>query len=183
MTPVRYPDGLELRAAAEMRSTRRKLEGHCAVFDSEARIGNFVEVIRAGAFSASLLNPKLDVLGLVDHDPTRLLGRTSSGTLRLSEDSRGLAFSLDLPDTALGRDMLELAKRNDLGGMSFGFRVTSEAWPAPARRELRAVDLVEISVVQAFAAYSSTTVQARSRSVASMSCLDAKTRRRFLDSV
>lgn len=181
MVAVRYPDGLEVRAAAEMRAIGRKLEGHAAVFDSPTPIGNFTEIIRAGAFRASLAKTGRDVLGLVDHDPTRLLGRTSSGTLRLAEDSRGLAFSLDLPDTALGRDMLELARRNDLGGMSFGFRVTTEAWPLAARRELRAVDLIEISVVQAFAAYASTTVQARSRAVSNGP--DARTRRRFLDAL
>ena len=51
------------------------------------------------------------------HDPSRLLARTKSGTLRLEEDSKGLRFELDLPDTTEGRDLLALAERGDIGGM------------------------------------------------------------------
>lgn len=160
MPPVRFPDGLELRAAIELRAIGRRLEGHAAVFGVPARIGDFSETIRPGAFRASLGSGR-DVLALVDHDPTRLLARTSSGTLRLGEDSRGLSFALDVPDTQLGRDVLALAERRDIDGMSFGFRVTDEAWPSPGQRELRAVDLVEISVVAAFPAYAQTSVAAR----------------------
>ena len=162
--PARFPDGLERRAAPLLRAIKgRKLAGYAATFGTPAPIGTFTETIRAGAFRVSLLRPGADVLALVDHDPSKLLARTASGTLRLTEDARGLAFELDVPDTTLGADVLALAERGDLGGMSFGFRVTDEAWPAADRRELRAVDLVEISIVQAFPAYSQTSVSARSR--------------------
>lgn len=162
MTGHRFPDGMERRAAVELRAAGRRLEGYAAVFDTPARIGGFTEIIRPGAFRATL-EARADVLALVDHDPTRLLARTGSGTLRLAEDSRGLAFEMDLPDTSTGRDVLALAERRDLGGMSFGFRVKKDAWPAPDRRELRAVELLEVSVVQAFPAYAATTISARSR--------------------
>ncbi len=180
MIPSRFPDGLELRAAAEMRAAGRRLEGHAAVFDSPAPIGSFVEIVKRGAFRSSLATKGKDVLALVDHDPGRLLARTSSGTLRLSEDSKGLAFDLDLPNTQLGRDVLALAQRGDLGGCSFGFRVDDEAWPAADRRELRAVDLIEISIVHAWPAYSQTSVQARSRF---HQAHDVRARRRFLETL
>ena len=162
MTPPRFPNGTERRAASELRAAGRKLEGYAAVFDSETRIGGFTEVIRHGAFRAAL-EARSDVLALVDHDPARLLARTASGTLRLAEDSRGLAFEIDVPDTQLGRDVLALAERRDLGGMSFAFRPKREAWPVADRRELHVVELVEVSVVQAWPAYTETTVAARSR--------------------
>ena len=155
---------LERRAAAaEIRAAGRRLEGHAAVFGSEARIGSFVETVAAGAFRASLADGA-DKLALVDHDPGRLLARTKSGTLRLAEDSRGLAFDLDVPDTQLGRDVLELARRGDLGGMSFAFRARpdGEHWSGN-RRELRSVDLAEVSVVLAWPAYPDTTVATRNR--------------------
>jgi hypothetical protein len=88
---------IERRAFTEIRATGRRLEGYAATFGAEARIGSFVETIAPGAFRASLAG---DVLALMDHDGGKVLGRTKSGTLRLTEDSRGLAFSLDLPDTA-----------------------------------------------------------------------------------
>lgn len=149
---------LELRAAG---SNPRRLEGYAATFGADTRIGDFVETIRAGAFAASIASGR-DVLALVDHDPQRLVGRTKSGTLRLSEDPRGLAFSLDVPDTTNGRDVLALAERGDIGGASFGFRAIDEKWTGD-RRELRAVELHEISIVSAWPAYSSTVVEARSR--------------------
>lgn len=165
MNPARYPNGLECRAAIELRASGRRLQGYAATFGTPAAIGGFTETIRAGAFSASLA-AGADILALVDHDPGRLLARTSSGTLRLSEDSRGLSFELDVPDTQLGRDILTMAERRDLGGMSFGFRVKDEAWPARDKRELRAVDLIEVSIVHAHPAYSQTSVSARARAIA-----------------
>ena len=157
-----FPNGTEIRGAVEYRAVGRQLTGYAAVFNTAADLGRFREVIKPGAFARSILAPA-DILGLVDHDPGRLLGRTGSGTLRLVEDAKGLGFTLDLPETTLGRDVLALAERGDLGGMSFGFRVLDEAWPTANRRELRAVDLLEISVVHSHPAYSQTTISARGR--------------------
>lgn len=163
---------LERRAAVELRANGRRLEGYAATFGSEARIGSITEVIERGAFRSSLSG---DILALMDHDPGRVLGRTRSGTLRLSEDSKGLAFSLDLPDTAAGRDVLELAQRSDLGGMSFGFIVPKggDRWKGE-RRSLLSVDLREISVVSAHPAYPDTSLALRSRPFPS----EAEARRR-----
>jgi HK97 family phage prohead protease len=153
---------MERRAfAAELRAKGRRLEGYAATFGTEARIHDFTETIIAGAFRDSLGK---DVVALVDHDATRMLARTKSKTLRLSEDSRGLLFDLDVPATTVGNDVLALAERNDLGGMSFGFIPVDEKWDGD-RRELRSVDLKEISVVSAWPAYDGTIVQARSRPV------------------
>lgn len=141
---------------------QRKLVGYAAVFEQETRISDFTEVIKPGAFAASLKGR--DILALVDHDPARLLARTKSGTLRLEEDSKGLRFELDVPDTTEGRDLLALAERGDLGGMSFGFTVarSGERWNGK-KRELRAVTLHEISVVHAWPAYEGTTVEPRAK--------------------
>lgn len=176
MGPQKFPDGTERRGGVEIRAAGRRLEGYAAVFNAPAAIGRFTETIRPGAFRTSLA-AGADTLALVDHDPSRLLARTSSGTLRLAEDSRGLSFAIDLPDTQLGRDMLAMAERRDLGGMSFGFRVTDEAWPTPDQRELRAVHLIEISVVQSFPAYSATTITARARLAATAEATAAYRRR------
>ena len=175
--PARFPNGTERRFAAEYRAAGRRLEGHAAVFGEAAKIGDFIETIAPGAFSCSLA-AGTDILALVDHDAARLLGRTASGTLRLAEDSRGLAFSLDVPDTALGRDMLALAERRDLGGMSFSFIAKRDTWPARDRRTLQDVDLIEVSIVQAHPAYVGTNVAARS------AALDGTAwRRRYVESL
>ena len=149
---------------AEVRANGRRLEGYAAIFDNEARIGHdLIETIAKGAFAGSLGDRK-DILALVDHDTSKVLARTKSGTLRLSEDTRGLAFDLDVPDTQAGRDVLALAARGDLGGMSFGFTAIDENRDGD-RRELRVVDLIEISVVLAWPAYDGTVVNARSQQI------------------
>ena len=154
---------IEQRAFQEVRANGRRLEGYAATFGSEARIGRTVETIAPGAFRSSLAG---DVVALLDHDAGKVLGRTRSGTLRLTEDTRGLAFSLDLPDTAAGRDVQALAERGDLGGMSFGFIVPTggDRWQGE-RRTLVNVALKEISAVSAWPAYPDTELALRSKGV------------------
>ena len=152
------PD-IERRGTAGLTASGRTLSGYVATFGNEARIGGFTESIAPGAFTASLSSGR-DVLALLDHKPDALLGRTKSGTLTLREDAKGLKFDLKLPDTQNGRDLIALAERGDLGGMSFGFIATDEKWTGD-KRELRSVDLREISVVQSWPAYQQTEIQLR----------------------
>ena len=154
---------IERRAAQGLKATGRKLTGYVARWNSPACIGSFTEVIRQGAFTATLAAGR-DVLALADHDPKAVLGRTKTGTLELREDGEGLAFTLTLPDTSAGRDLAALAERGDLGGCSFGFTVNpdGETWQGDTR-ELRSVELHEISIVQSFPAYSCTEVHLRNK--------------------
>lgn len=171
---------MERRTFTEVRTAGRRIEGYAATFGSVARIGTYEERIAPGAFRSALSG---DVLAMLDHDAGKVLGRTRSGTLRLTEDAKGLAFSLDLPDTQAGRDVQALAERGDLGGMSFGFRVPEggENWTGNTRN-LTAIDLREISIVQAWPAYPDTEVSLRSAQAAwqSKSCPLAASRRRRL---
>jgi len=156
------PD-IERRAAAGVTASGRTLTGYVATFGTPAAIGGFTERIAPGAFAATLASGR-DVLALSDHDPKAVLGRTKSGSLTLREDAKGLHFTLQLPDTRAGNDLVALAQRNDLGGMSFGFVATDEAWEGDTR-ELRAVELHEVSVVQSWPAYSQTEVSLRSKPI------------------
>lgn len=171
---------LERRASAGVTASGRKLSGYIARFGTETRIGAFRETIRAGAFRASLASGR-DILALADHNPQSVLGRTKSGTLELREDDLGLRFSLQVPDTTAGRDLIALAERGDLGGCSFGFTVPKggDHWDGDTR-ELRAVDLHEVSIVQSWPAYSGTEIALRSRPLV-MFTWDP--RRRWLETV
>ncbi len=153
---------IEKRATAGVTANGRKLTGYIAKYDKATRIGGFSEVIRRGAFAASLASRR-DILALADHDPSRVLGRTRSGTLELREDAEGLAFTLQMPDTQAGRDLVALAERGDLGGCSFAFTVPEggDQWSGDTR-ELRSVELQEVSIVQSWPAYSDTEVHLRS---------------------
>jgi HK97 family phage prohead protease len=158
------PPSIERRALpSEIRAAGRGLTGYIATFGTVAKIGRAEEVIRPGAFAASLRSGA-DILALVDHDPSRVLGRTKTGTLRLAEDATGLRFDLDLPDTTAASDVLALAARGDIGGASFGFRVPrgGDRWTGECR-ELLSVELMEVSIVNAHPAYAGTSITVRSR--------------------
>lgn len=157
-------DKLELRFASGSSIVGRSLFGVAAPFGAETRIGDFREVIAPGAFTRTLASGS-DVLALADHDPARVLGRTSTGTLQLRETSEGLEYRLTLPDTTTGNDLRALAARGDLGGVSFGFRAIRDSWEGEVRT-LHEVELHEVSIVQAWPAYPTTTVSLRSRGAA-----------------
>ncbi len=136
------------------------LTGYAAVynrFSLPLRQGGsaFREIIRPGAFDRILNRQrgKQDVVALLNHDSNLILGRTSSGTLELSSDEKGLKYTVTPPDTAVGRDTLELVRRRDLRGSSFAFAVDAkgENWSSDDRgaiREIRDVSmLADVSVV------------------------------------
>ena len=105
----------------------------------------FTEVIRPGAFIRAGQAPR-DVVSTFNHSLDRLLGRTSSGTLRLTETPAGLAYEVDLPEAAA--DVRELLARGDLKGSSFTAfaRKDGEKWSKDVR-ELTGLDLVEVGPV------------------------------------
>ena len=157
---------LERRFTASATVEGRQLVGLAAPYGSEAKIADFRETIAPGAFTRTLSEGR-DILALADHDPARVLGRTKSGTLELEETVHGLQFRLQLPDTSAGRDLRALAERGDLGGVSFGFTATRDTWEGELRT-LHEVELHEVSIVQAHAAYPTTTVSLRSRQASAL---------------
>lgn len=158
---------LEFRSGEVRASSPGRLTGYVARFNSETRIGDFAEVIRAGAFNASLSDGR-NIVALYDHDRRSLLGSTRSGTLELREDDDGLAFDLRLPGTSIGRDLAVLVERGDVAGCSFGFTVPpgGDVWTdrgdGSMLRELRNVSLAEVTLTPT-PAYPSTELALRSR--------------------
>jgi len=147
------------------------LAGYAAVFNEETVIaGFFREVILPGAFTNAIAAD--DVRAQFNHgDGGALpLGRTSAGTLRLTEDDRGLHYEIDMPDTTQARDLLVSVKRGDVAESSFMFDVESsadETWDyAPTKngqlplRQIKRVKLYDVSPV-VFPAYEGTSVSAR----------------------
>jgi len=137
--------------------------GYAAVFGEAADIGGyFEEIIARGAFTETLKTA--DVRAYFDHDRGRVLGRSTAGTLRLKEDTKGLHVEIDLPDTSDGRDVATLIERGDISGMSIGFVVKRQQWDEtsmPWKRTIEVVDLVEVSIVSE-PAYEGTSIALRS---------------------
>lgn len=141
---------------------KRTLSGYAVVWNSDTTIGDyFIERIAPGAFTAAIRG---DVLALVAHDYAKVIGRTKSKTLRLSEDTHGLKVEIDVPNTTDGNDLWELVERGDVSGMSFGFRATKQEWDdtgeIPQRTVLEA-ELYEVTAT-AIPAYPDTSLAKRS---------------------
>jgi len=154
--------GLELRAGPAGASPM--IRGYAAVFDSESEpigFGGFTEIVKPGAFAKSL--QESDIRALWNHDPAQVLGRTTAGTLRLSEDAHGLAVEIDPP--AWAAPFVESIRRGDVSQMSFGFQTVKDRFSTTSDgitiRELIEVKLYDVSPV-AFPAYEGTSVEARS---------------------
>ena len=161
------PKALEVRTSRAIvvddESELPTIVGYASVFDSESQdLGQFKEIIKPGAFDRALVEEH-DVRALVDHDPSMILGRSKSGTLRMLVDEVGLRVEIDPPDTSVGRDTIESIRRGDLDSMSFGFVVRNDHWTeedGQAIREINDLDLFDVSVVS-FPAYEDTSVALR----------------------
>ena len=154
---------LERRAALEIRADGNRIVGHAIVFDSRSRdLGGFIEIIKPSAVDRSLGG---DVVALYNHDAGAVLGRTPK-TLRLSKDDRGLTFDLDPAPTQAGREALELVRRGDLRGASFGFKTVKDSWSRDGNLTVRTlidIELLEISLT-AMPVYTATDVALAARS-------------------
>jgi hypothetical protein len=151
-----------------------KLEGVATSYGAVADIGGkdwgFRETFLPGSFAVSLANGGYEgrgVRGLYEHRSDALLGRTTAGTLALTDRTDGLHFSIDLPDTSIGNDVAELTRRGDLSGMSFSFAVEQggDTWSKVDGWDFRTVKravLFEVSVVSDPAYMATTASMARS---------------------
>jgi len=128
----------------------RKIRGHAIVFDSKSvNLGGFREIIRSEAVDRTI-REALDVRAYVDHDSSKIIGRTRAGTLMLRKESRGLFVEIDPPNTTAGNDILESIRRGDVTGMSFGFRVLEDEWrdeEGEPVREVLDMTISEVSIV------------------------------------
>jgi len=109
-------------------ATTNTLRGYAAKFNAlSENLGGFREQIVPGAFDDVLSD---DVRALFNHDGNQVLGRTTSGTLRIFQDEIGLGYEVDLPDTQTARDLVVSIERGDVSQSSFAFRIASngDSW-------------------------------------------------------
>lgn len=160
---------LELRAIAP---ESREVTGYAIVFQSESvDLGGFRETIEPTALDGVI--EVSDVLCLLNHNEDKgVLARckNGSGSLKLEVDEKGLRYSFEAPNTALGDELLEGIRRGDITTSSFAFTVGSDTWTKKEDGSyLRTIntikELYDVSPVY-FPAYSETNVKIDQR------CLD-----------
>lgn len=177
-------NNIERRFSAELRvdTAAQRIVGYAAKYDlSSEDLGGFREFVRPGAFQRSL-DSAPDVRALIDHNPSLILGRTVSGTLKLESDAIGLKVTIDPPDTQYAADLMAVMSRGDVSQMSFAFTTSEDSWDlvdGQRVRSLLAVELHDVSVVT-YPAYPDTTVAVRSLSVYTRDALASARRFREL---
>ena len=130
-----------------------------------SRIGQFIERVCKGAFTKALRRNE-DVLLLLNHNPDRILARTSDDSLELREDNIGLHARAVVSDP----EVVEKARSGDLVGWSFGFYDTPDGVEKGIAQEsglplrkIRDLDLTEVSILdkRKTPAYDGTLVEVR----------------------
>ena len=169
--------------------SKAQISGYASIFNKASQVlgGGFVEKIQKGAFGKTLQErgtqtSRDDIKALFNHSTDLVLGSKRAGTLRLSEDSKGLHYEVDLDlDITHHRSAFKMIERGDVTNSSFGFDVIEERWSVPENsddpvlREVLETRLYEVSPTP-FPAYQDSTVSAERsfKGLADMSGLDLK---------
>lgn len=142
------------------------IEGYFAVFNSNYELWpGATESVAPGAFSDTLGG---DIRALIDHETRLVLGRNTSGTLELKEDSHGLWGKIRInPKDTDAMNLYERVKRRDVDQCSFGFGILDEETEfrddGSIHWTIKKVKLYEVTVCT-FPAYEETSVSARKKS-------------------
>ena len=136
----------------EIRNKGVLLDGyvHAVARDSKPMLdGNgekFVEQITPKTFQRAIEKSE-DILCLLNHEPTRKLGSTKDGNIKLFEDNIGLRAICEITDS----EVIEKAKEQRLRGWSFGFEAVKEHEEAVSenlkRRFIDEMNLLEVSII------------------------------------
>jgi hypothetical protein len=145
----------------------RIIEGYAFKYDvwSLLIMGWFYEKIARGFLDDIRLN-EADILALFNHNYDKVLARTISRTLTLTNDETGLLYRFEAPNNTTGNDLLESVRRGDIQHSSFSFICKEDKWEYydeghDKRTLIKAEEILDVSPVTK-PAYLDTTVAQRS---------------------
>lgn len=121
------------------------LVSYASLFNTPYSVGGsnyrYEEKVLPGAFTRTL-NAGPDVVLRTEHS-SMPLARTTSGTLKLFQDEKGLRYEAELnPEDPDVRALLPKIERGDMNESSFAFRCTDDSWSEDfTERSLKACDL------------------------------------------
>jgi uncharacterized protein len=156
----------------EARGVSRVLRGYAVVFDrlsevlhlrdSRDNLEEYREQIAPSAIDRTL-SERTDLIALLNHDPSKPLGRLTAGTLRVAKNTHGLLVEIDPPENDV-HGIVESIRRRDVRSMSFGFQTVHDVWnynTTPPTRTVTDMLVREVSIVT-FPAYIDTSIALRS---------------------
>jgi len=132
--------------------------GYGSIFNSRSEnLGGFYEYISPTAISEETI-AKSDVRALINHDQNLILARSTTGTLNLTVDEKGLKYEFDIPETSYGKDLAINMKNGNLNQSSFAFTVGSDEWSTDDEgndiRTITSIDRLYDVAVVTYPAYS-----------------------------
>lgn len=130
----------------------------------EGSLGRFVEKILPNVFKKAIARAtNIDVL--LNHDESRKLADTQSGTAKIVEDNVGLRATVEITDA----EVIEKARAGKLRGWSFGFsepvdETSTNQKTGILERIISSLTLHEVSIIddRAMPAYFGTSIETRS---------------------
>lgn len=152
----------------EIRNDRVILDGYVNAVARDSRPmldengEKFVEQISPKTFQRAV-EKNDDILCLLNHEPSRVLGSTKQGNIELFEDNIGLRAICKITDS----EVIEKAKQNKLRGWSFGFEALKEheeiLGDGFKRRFIDEMNLAEVSIIdeQKIPCYVGTSIETR----------------------
>jgi hypothetical protein len=146
-----------------------KIRGIAPPWDSlSVDLGGFREKFAPTAFDKVLAKKRLDVPLLFNHDDSKILARTTNGSLRIEKTDKGLAYEADPVATPTAAEVLTLIRSKTIFGSSFAFTTNAkgETWEEDDRGNVtrtitEASGLYDLSPVTR-AAYPSSSLSSRS---------------------
>ena len=150
----------------EVRADGARITGYVNVTEKKSRPvitprGKVIEEIEPRAFSEAISRAG-NITVTVDHDKSHIYASTDDGTVTLKEDAIGLHADVLIKD----KDLIELAKKGEIRGWSFGMyndkdSIEERADDLPIRH-IKALDLDHLTlVVKKSPIYSATSVELR----------------------
>lgn len=146
---------------------KKIISGYFIVFDTETEL---YPGVREEVSPDALVGVDLsDVKALIDHDTSKVLGRTKASTLSLSVDSKGLYGEIIVNESDQeAMNLYSRVQRGDVDQCSFGFEILNEEMiqnsDGTVKFIIKSINLYEVSVVT-FPAYQETAVEARSKQI------------------
>jgi HK97 family phage prohead protease len=122
----------ETRAEAQADGTKY-IMGYAALVNSASRPiteningrnVTFIEKIDQRAFDNAVID---DIVYLIDHDPSKLVGRQGAN-LEVKKTDRGLFFKNKVIDTTISRDLYTAIQERLYKENSFAFKVQKDEW-------------------------------------------------------
>lgn len=149
-----------IEAVRDSSDSSMKIKGYALQFNEASQPIPFIEYIKPNALDNVDLS---DVMLLYGHEYNSILAKTTAGTLSLTVDETGLAFTATLPDTTLGHDTYNNIIAGNLSGMSFGFTIADDDWlmneSGDAVHIINSIESISEISVTPIPAYSETSVE------------------------